>query len=960
MWLLSILLFSSLKCIICVDVNLAGLFEKDESQEKTFIFATELVNNGQLGDDFTLIPHINNEITEDEPFHALRQLCSFLEIGVIAVFGPRSKINKDTIQGVCDMKEIPHIITWWNSFPVRHSTEINFYPHPPILAEAYYDIIKALGWETFTVLYEDDESFLRVSSLVKKTKDEGLLVQVMQLDENHENSYRTTIKSLKMSGQQYIVLDSHIQHLGEILKQLQQAGMINENFHYFITNLDTHTEDLTPFMFSNVKMTGIRIIDPNAENTQIISTDLFAGSELAAAWKIRTETALIIDAVFMFLKTLNERQKLSPVSIIKDNHRFSCSKFSSWEHGLSVINMLKTSTHDGLTGLISFNNEGFRSDFNLHVFELREGGITDIGNWNSSKGLNLTASAQSQNITDGDSLRNLTFNVLITLTEPYGMLKMTTEPQIGNDRFEGYGIDLIRKLADMEGFNYTFLVREDKKNGAYDKTTKKWTGMIGDLLDFKADLAICDFTITSDREEVVDFTVPFMTLGVSILFKEPVNAPPSFFSFADPFGLDTWIALAVSFFLVSFALYFMGRLCGDEWTNPYPCIEEPEYLTNQFSLANAIWFATGSLLAQGSEIGPIATSTRMGAGMWWYFCLIMSASYTANLAAFLATQNPVELFKDIDSLYENPHGIKYGAKEGGATLKFFTDAEEGTILRKIGDRMKDDPANVKENDEGVLKAENEDYAFFMESTSIEYATQRHCSLKQYGGLLDEKGYGIAMRKNSTYRKRLSLAILQLQTSHALDDLKKKWWEDRRGGGACGGPVESSEADPLGLVNVEGCFMVTIYGTMLALILVIIEHLCFVNKISRRAKIPFCKVFMSELRAYLDFNNNTKPNITQKNREGSDGTNGNEGKECFKQNGDSNRDSKDMKSKRDSKSGSRPLNNTSSRCCTSVHSRSRSRSISRPQSSKSKTSRSSGRKTPAPFGFVVPSSGDNKF
>lgn len=63
--------------------------------------------------------------------------------------------------------------------------------------------------------------------------------------------------------------------------------------------------------------------------------------------------------------------------------------------------------------------------------------------------------------------------------------------------------------------------------------------------------------------------------------------------------------------------------------------------------------------------------------------------------------------------------------------------------------MQEHPENVKENGEGVARAESDDeyYAFFMESTSIEYTVQRHCSLKQYGGNLDEKGYGIAMRKS---------------------------------------------------------------------------------------------------------------------------------------------------------------------------------------------------------------------
>ena len=83
-------------------------------------------------------------------------------------------------------------------------------------------------------------------------------------------------------------------------------------------------------------------------------------------------------------------------------------------------------------------------------------------------------------------------------------------------------------------------------------------------------------------------------------------------------------------------------------------------------------------------------------------------------------------------------------------MMFFQDAPPGSLYREIiyayMDKSKSD-VMVKDNKLGVLKAETERYAFFMESTSIEYEIQRHCTLNQVGGLLDEKGYGIAMRKS---------------------------------------------------------------------------------------------------------------------------------------------------------------------------------------------------------------------
>jgi ionotropic glutamate receptor len=57
---------------------------------------------------------------------------------------------------------------------------------------------------------------------------------------------------------------------------------------------------------------------------------------------------------------------------------------------------------------------------------------------------------------------------------------------------------------------------------------------------------------------------------------------------------------------------------------------------------------------------------------------------------------------------------------------------------------------TSDNDEGKKKVLNENYAFLMESSSIEYIQERECTLSQIGNLLDQKGYGIAMRKSTFF------------------------------------------------------------------------------------------------------------------------------------------------------------------------------------------------------------------
>lgn len=75
--------------------------------------------------------------------------------------------------------------------------------------------------------------------------------------------------------------------------------------------------------------------------------------------------------------------------------------------------------------------------------------------------------------------------------------------------------------------------------------------------------------------------------------------------FSSPFSLGVWLSLGIAYFVVSICLFVMGRLSPSEWTNPYPCIDEPEFLINQFSIRNSLWFTIGSLMQQGTEIAPM-------------------------------------------------------------------------------------------------------------------------------------------------------------------------------------------------------------------------------------------------------------------------------------------------------------------------------------------------------------------
>ena len=90
----------------------------------------------------------------------------------------------------------------------------------------------------------------------------------------------------------------------------------------------------------------------------------------------------------------------------------------------------------------------------------------------------------------------------------------------GNDRYEGFCVDLAEQLSRIVNFTYELRLVKDKKFGAKD-ASGNWNGVIGELVRHEADLAIAGLTITLVREQAVEFSLPFMNLGISIMVYKP-------------------------------------------------------------------------------------------------------------------------------------------------------------------------------------------------------------------------------------------------------------------------------------------------------------------------------------------------------------------------------------------------------------------------------------------------------
>ncbi|XP_074018432.1 glutamate receptor ionotropic, kainate 4 isoform X4 [Numenius arquata] len=358
----------------------------------------------------------------------------------------------------------------------------------------------------------------------------------------------------------------------------------------------------------------------------------------------------------------------------------------------------------------------------------------------------------------------------------------------------------------------------------------------------KADLAVAGLTITAEREKVIDFSKPFMTLGISILYRVHMGRKPGYFSFLDPFSPGVWLFMLLAYLAVSCVLFLVARLTPYEWYSPHPCSQgRCNLLVNQYSLGNSLWFPVGGFMQQGSTIAPQALSTRCVSGVWWAFTLIIISSYTANLAAFLTVQRMDVPIESVDDLADQT-AIEYGTIHGGSSMTFFQNSRYQTYQRMWNYMYSKQPSVfVKSTEEGIARVLNSNYAFLLESTMNEYYRQRNCNLTQVGGLLDTKGYGIGMPVGSVFRDEFDLAILQLQENNRLEILKRKWWE----GGKCP-KEEDHRAKGLGMENIGGIFVVLICGLIVAIFMAMLEFLWSLRH-SEQSEVSVCQEMVTELR-----------------------------------------------------------------------------------------------------------------
>ncbi|XP_014790759.1 glutamate receptor ionotropic, NMDA 1 isoform X1 [Octopus bimaculoides] len=827
-WLFYLTLFTitalSLESTQPIDVYTIGGVLSSREHQQIFDEAIEHVN--QKSSKSNIIFNSTSILMNANPIRSALSICEDLIPNRVYVVIASHPYDSDqspiSVSYTCGFYNIPVIgISSRESVYSDNNVHNSFIRTvPPYFhqAEIWIKILQSFKWTQVMFIYSRDEDGQAILSHFQTlAKAEGISIEkTIRIFPGVEN-YTDSLVSLKALQSRVILLYALKEDSERIFTDAGDLELTSTGYAWLVTEQSLQA--------SNIPV-------------GTLGTQLINGTNEAA--HIQDSISLISQAFIRLRKEMNISEALS-----------QCNEMNMpWYEGKTILQYLKTGyLEDGVTGQVSFNLDGDRKNPVYNIMNVQQTRTVAVGIYGSIKkpqpGENPLAMAENINIVwpgnthkQPEGLRKTTHLKVVTIQEEPFIKKRPipkgeacdseevfcphTDKSTGNLTeycCKGYCIDLLKNLSTRVNFTFELHLSSENTYGSFERrngsSDKKWNGMIGEMVSGEADMIMAPLTINPERAQHIDFSKPFKYQGLTILVKK-TRKDSSLASFLQPFQDTLWILVGLSVHVVALVLYLLDRFSP---FGRFKLAKSDDTEEDALNLSSAMWFAWGVLLNSGIGEGtPRSFSARVLGMVWAGFAMIIVASYTANLAAFLVLDRPEASISGIDDpRLRNPQeNFKYATvKKSAVEMYFKRQVELSTMYRTMETRNYN---TAEEAIDDVRKGKLQ--AFIWDSSRLEFEAANDCELVTAGELFGRSGYGIGLRKHSPWTQEISLSILSFHESGFMEDLDSKWIlvESHN----C--PERDSSPATLGLTNMAGVFMMVAGGIVAGVLLIFVEIL----------------------------------------------------------------------------------------------------------------------------------------
>ncbi|XP_043195648.1 glutamate receptor ionotropic, kainate 2-like [Amphibalanus amphitrite] len=381
----------------------------------------------------------------------------------------------------------------------------------------------------------------------------------------------------------------------------------------------------------------------------------------------------------------------------------------------------------------------------------------------------------------------------------------------GNVTSAGYAIDVLKVLAKEVGFRYQLEWLQGTQFGVQ-LENGSWTGMIRQLQDGGADLALSWFALNPSRLQVMDFLdeVPIRTYWNALFVRQTsrFQTESMLGALTKPLGVDVWLSLLATLLVVSLVLWLVLRASRSE----------PPESRRDYSPGACLLSIYGGFMMQGYVRTPASAAGRIVVISHWAMCIIVYATYTAQLASFLTATNVSPLLSSVDQVATQTQYPLVVDKTSASVeaMRLSSDAAYRALYRRIihNDNVLDMSLMASQGrdvvpDDAVLYLDYDRLVYYLRERSCLYQPVVEVNYKH------NPAY-VGARRGLPQKPALNRALRKMTESGLLQRLWKRHFVSSF---VC---EQAAAAPSLGADQLQAILLVVPFGTAAALLWVLAE------------------------------------------------------------------------------------------------------------------------------------------
>ncbi|XP_041366451.1 glutamate receptor ionotropic, kainate 2-like [Gigantopelta aegis] len=732
---------------------------------------------------------------------------NFEDKGVAVAIGPYIDVFTSTNYVIINQLHMLTSPTGEDAEKMDPDWVLSILPEQASISAAVADIVNKLGWRNVALLSQDDFSPvlklghyniqvwpIRLPTTIVSDKDQELQRNLIELRKSQKRKF--ILHSTKMDIIQHVMLAAKRLHL------------LHPSIDWFITYPDFEDvigerEDSWPG-----SIYGIQLLRADKIPTNISHNAVIAERNIS-----RLELGLAVDVVGLLRHV---------IYTVAQN----CSKEPSVDYIVSAEqfdNIIKdqqslTTLYDGALGQYMWHleNGSSRTNYTIDIMRMNAG-LETIGTCKFVKGiptLKFTKDIVQESSTTYTFSREEVLKVVTRQYDPF-VMKIAGE-------YVGFNIDLLNELSKKLNFKYEIF---DVSGWRLDQHRTYTDGMVQELINGNASIAVGALEITAEREELISFSFTILSTRASILTKK-AKSTTNFFQFLGPFSTGLWLLILGFVAVAGGTLYAMNRFDQTQ-----------RGVEQKFDLKESIWYSLNVLLQGTTEYSPQTTSMRTLIAFFWFCVLVIDAAYTANLAAYLTLQQIDDRIKTIYDLADQTD-LKYGVQKGSDLEEFIRTQSVDPFERMWAFmKLREEETLVSNMTLALENIKNGKFAFIGDHSTNEYYAKQQCGIESIEQNFGQKNFGLGFPRGAPYRDDINRALLELKEQGFIDHLKEKWWAE---GQNCTDDTKTRRVSDkttaeLELTNMIGVFIVLAAFVVLAVIVEITERIVFCFDARRKKK-----------------------------------------------------------------------------------------------------------------------------